>query len=108
MILEFLYTTDTVVMLCWNLSVYHVKLGSFSLPCIAPITELSGSAFVYSDVQVSCIALLEPAWRSSMALRNADASVALFTIQRPCALHAERQSKVGGIHVRLHLLQHVQ
>ena len=27
---------------------------------------------------------LEPAWHPSVALRNADASVALFTIQRPC------------------------
>ena len=37
-----------------------------------------------------------------MALRNANANVALFTIQRPCALHAERQSKVGGIQGRFH------
>ena len=28
--------------------------------------------------------MLEPAWCPSVALRNADASVALFTIQRPC------------------------
>ena len=46
--------------------------------------------------------------RASVALCNADASIALFTIQRPCALHAERQSKVRGIHARLHRLQHVQ
>ena len=37
--------------------------------------------------------MLEPAWRPSVALRNADASVALFTIQCRCALHVERQSK---------------
>ena len=39
-------------MLCWNLSVYHVKLDWFSWPCIASITELSGSASVYSKCYV--------------------------------------------------------